>query len=675
MSELKERFSLADEIDTRDLWGEVYRRATAPESPPRAVDWPPGIGRRIAVGGVAFAVFATAVVFAWDLSHPDPSPMPPRPEVDIPVDLAAELPVGWSELPAPPEVRNRAAVAWTGSRLFVWGGYVFDGGGDKPPSDEGFIFDAGSRSWEPMPAAPLSTRSHPAAAWTGEEFLIWGGFTGDCCVQSEMFLDDGAAFDPATGRWRALPASPLTARAPFSVWTGRELIVWGSRDRTLRYMDGAAYDPRTNTWRSITDAPIELSDGSAVWTGEEMVVFGAALNNNNHAQTDTDIGAAYDSTTDRWRRIPDSTLSPQAATAAWPGSDEMIAWDYEHATAAYDPRSDTWRDLPRVPLQFAECYPHSVAIPGYVFGDFCGRSVIFSAAEDRWTESTRDEIRGWVTEPAAAGSAFLVMAHPLELSEKPGVTFDTKMFAYVPPGADGFGQETDATPFVPMHTESVGETIIPLVWPDGTSATFVVPSELDLLRNADVKPSVSYLLTANPSPRFSISLLHGPRGVESAYLSGSEPLRVVHDATGQEVELWAARRLPHVPARAERLVFRTRSWTILVPVADALTAEEVADSLSVEERSGYPVIITRGPIALSDEFGEGEGPQLDIFRPGDPFTYLQLAPAQCHGVHEIGSVFGATCLAEGRAYIDVEGRTGLVRDLIEGARLEEFERM
>ena len=48
-----------------------------------------------------------------------------------------------------------------------------------------------------------------------------------------------------------------------------------------------------------------------------MIVFGAALHGGNVPETETAIGAAYDPSTDRWRRLPDSPLSPQASTAAW----------------------------------------------------------------------------------------------------------------------------------------------------------------------------------------------------------------------------------------------------------------------------------------------------------------------------------------------------------------------
>jgi hypothetical protein len=122
-----------------------------------------------------------------------------------------------------------------------------------------------------MAAGPLSARSATAAAWTGDEFLIWGGRTSDaCCLpsDSEPFLDDGAAYDPVERTWRRLADAPIEARAPLSVWTGQELIVWGSTDRNLRYRDGAAYDPATDTWRRIADGPIDLTDAVALWSGE-----------------------------------------------------------------------------------------------------------------------------------------------------------------------------------------------------------------------------------------------------------------------------------------------------------------------------------------------------------------------------------------------------------------------
>lgn len=170
--------------------------------------------------------------------------------------------------------------------------------------------------------------------------MVWGGRHEPAFPSADSYFDDGTAYDPVARTWRMLPAAPIGARAPLSVWTGEELIVWGNRTRDHRYVDGAAYDPATNTWRRIADGPIELTDATAVWTGRVMIVFGAALYGGNESESDTAIGAAYDPQSDTWERIADSELSPNASTAAWDGR-HMIAWDYLNHTASYNWTTDT----------------------------------------------------------------------------------------------------------------------------------------------------------------------------------------------------------------------------------------------------------------------------------------------------------------------------------------------
>jgi hypothetical protein len=501
MPDLKERFSMIDQIGSPDLWSDARRRAMTSDATSRSVSLQPDRWRRAATAFVAFAVFAGAAVFAWNLSHPD---VAPRPRPVPAVDLAAELPAGWSELPAPPEVRSDAATAWTGSELLVWGGYEYVGG-DEDPSADGFAFDAAARRWEPMPPSPLEGRSGSAFAWTGGELLIWGGWDGG--FRDPPYLGDGAAYDPIARTWRMLPEAPIGARAAFSAWTGTEMIVWGSTDRAARRVDGAAYDPISNTWRTIADGPIDITDGSAVWTGQEMIVFGAALDSNNHADTPTAIAAAYDPEANAWRELPASGLSPQAMTASWL-SDELIAWDYDQASAAYDPVGDAWRPLERVPLAFSECRPVSVATVGTVFGEFCGKTVAMSADEGEWRKipmplpsDTRGECC-WVLEPVVAGGVVLVPAHLYGMQLDP---LERRMFAYNPvPAArtNRMGEVLDPEPFFPPTERDGGLLRMPVVFPDGTSATLVYPIALDLA-SLGVQPAVSYLWRSDSTASLS----------------------------------------------------------------------------------------------------------------------------------------------------------------------------
>jgi N-acetylneuraminic acid mutarotase len=332
-----------------------------------------------------------------------------------------DLPTGWTTLPEPPEVRNAAATVWTGEQVLVWGGYEFTGHGDEVVRPGGFVFDAATRDWERMSDSPLSPRVHPASAWSGRELLIWGGTD----IRGEHFLADGAAYDPATGAWRRLPDAPIEARAPLAAWTGDELLMWGTAVRVdPRPRDGAAYNPATNDWRTIAEAPIELTDATAVWTGREMIVFGAALHGGNFPETRTAIAAAYDPETDSWRRLPDSTLSPQASTAAWVGQ-ELVAWDYASGTATYDPQADEWRALPDVPLASGECNPESIAVGDWLLGDYCGLLAWYDPTRRRWSDLAGTEFVGWGFELVAADPVALLLGRNDDTGER-------RMLAYRP---------------------------------------------------------------------------------------------------------------------------------------------------------------------------------------------------------------------------------------------------
>ncbi len=347
---------------------------------------------------------------------PKTSPKPPAatsPSVSQQASNSLKkLKVGWTRFPAPPEVRSSAATAWTGSKLLIWGGYVYSGSSDKPPQNTGYVFDAGTQSWAGLLSSPLDARSSPAAAWTGSELLVWGGFDGTWSHGEPGTYGDGAAYDPQADRWRMLPDAPLSARVPLSVWTGRELIVWGTgfQWKNYRPRDGAAYDPRTNSWRPIANAPIELTDATAVWTGRDMIVFGGALRNGRIPETDTAIGAAYDPRKDSWRRIADSELSAGAISAVWNGR-EMVAWDFEHHAVAYNPGTDRWRSIQDVPLDQSECELEGISFDGYIFGNYCGSLVLLDRETGRWSDVTRSKVSGSVLEPIPAGRVALLLVN------------------------------------------------------------------------------------------------------------------------------------------------------------------------------------------------------------------------------------------------------------------------
>ena len=671
---------MIDQIESPDLWSDARRRAMASDAASRSVSLQPDGWRRAATAFVAFAVFAGAAVFAWNLSHLDVAPRRPRP---VPaVDLAAELPAGWSELPAPPEVRSDAATAWTGSELLVWGGYEYVGG-DEDPGADGFMFDAAARRWKAMPPSPLEGRSGSAFAWTGGELLIWGGWDGG--FRDPPYFNDGAAYDPIARTWRMLPAAPIEARTAFSVWTGEELIVWGSTERAARRRDGAAYDPVTNTWRTIADGPTDITDGSAVWTGDEMIVFGAALDGNNHADTPTAIGIAYDPAADSWRQLPPSDLSPQAMTAVWL-DDELIAWDYDQASAAYDPIDDVWRPLERVPLAFSECLPVSVATSRTMFGEFCGKTVAFSMDENAWHRIQMplpsDSLGGccWVLEPAAADDVVLVPSHLYGMQLE---ALERRMFVYNPPPlvrTDPMGEVLDPEPFLPP-TERDGELLrIPVIFPDGSEATLVYPIPLGL-ELMGVQPDVTY--SFGGAYQGPIVFLHDPDASIRRFVD-PEGAPMLTNWSGHGVELWPAR------GDDDRSWIRIElpTWTVLVPIevvgsdrADevARLAESVAGSLDIRETaSGFPVVAASGEAELAEGFGEAGGAQLafgDAAAEPDMVSQLDatifLSPDGCDPATVDPS---SACLGGGTVFASIYGGRDFIASVVDGLTVEDFRR-
>jgi hypothetical protein len=292
------------------------------------------------------------------------------PQSSQPIDWA-DLEAGWTELPPPPYSAACATSVWTARELIYWGGDASCHEG--PVSDEGAAFNPATQTWRALPSSPIDGRSSAAAVWSGEEMLVWGGWNANV-------RGDGAAYRPATDEWRLLAESPLDPQIPTAaVWTGNEMLVWGGPE-------GAAYDPAEDAWRELALAPYALDRAHAIWTGQEMIVYGMRL---NEPSPNPARGLAYDPASDVWREISPFELSPQASMVVWTGL-AMIAWDYELRAGAYNPASDTWRPLPDLPLEFYECFPDgALAGAGFVLAWHCGQAATLELDTDTWRELPR----------------------------------------------------------------------------------------------------------------------------------------------------------------------------------------------------------------------------------------------------------------------------------------------
>jgi Kelch motif protein len=99
-----------------------------------------------------------------------------------------------------------------------------------------------------------------------------------------------------------------------AVWTGTEMIVWGTNDL---YSTGGRYNPATDTWTETShgaNVPSPRYDHAAVWTGTEMIVWGGT--NDSSVLND---GARYNPASDTWAATTGRSISiPAAATIPRP---------------------------------------------------------------------------------------------------------------------------------------------------------------------------------------------------------------------------------------------------------------------------------------------------------------------------------------------------------------------
>ncbi|EYF03023.1 Kelch repeat-containing protein [Chondromyces apiculatus] len=254
----------------------------------------------------------------------------------------------WRLLTSPPYT-FAGVWAWSGDTLFV------DGSVNEGVDHAWYAYHPDTDTWDTFPQAPNVELSGYSAVWstTTHELLVWGGFAEPPNGFSEPTSNEGAAYDPATGTWRVLGASPLSGRGYHTaVWDGSRMIVYGgSEGEAAPLADGAAYDPVTDTWITIaTPNLVPRADASGFVggpSGSAAIFWGGSIGPCYHCdpQEPTD-GGAYDPATDTWTLIPSLDQSPFGAerfgVAVWEAGGKL--WMLGGGSGGEDPPAGPFDD-------------------------------------------------------------------------------------------------------------------------------------------------------------------------------------------------------------------------------------------------------------------------------------------------------------------------------------------
>lgn len=284
----------------------------------------------------------------------------------------------------------------------------------------------------PVPGGPpLALRADVALAWTGAEVVVWGGGTFNDGAAAPA---DGAAFDPATGAWRAMSAGPLPAGEVRSVAAmtdagvviarGTATAIWDPGADTWRALDdapalvtdlvadgelvlshsaNAVLDVDAGTWRTLPAPPVRLERPTTAWTGDELIVIGGP-----NTPFTSAAAIAFDPDEDRWRTLPapPTDLHAEALSAAWDGG-RVVVVNYDMTAATYDPATERWELLPAVPARFNEHQPSTVSAGGTTV-TFMAQAVAVLREGDQWEPLPYGAVPNGATvvlgDPATAGA-------------------------------------------------------------------------------------------------------------------------------------------------------------------------------------------------------------------------------------------------------------------------------
>ncbi|HMF42541.1 MAG TPA: hypothetical protein VKQ32_17840 [Polyangia bacterium] len=214
-------------------------------------------------------LLAVAARAGTEGAAPGAGPGPP-PAACTPIAGAVTL----EEMPRPESLRLANAglvqAIWTGTEVLIWASWQESRPLDIPrfaELDGFFAYSPRSKSWRVVPSRDVPHLRRPTFVWVGGRAILWGG------IDQSTIVNEGAIFDPATGRVQA--TSPRNAPTPRQLHSAaavgdRMMIFGGGGTGPINgwSCDGALFDPGRNSWSALAPVPAELCP----WAADARIV-------------------------------------------------------------------------------------------------------------------------------------------------------------------------------------------------------------------------------------------------------------------------------------------------------------------------------------------------------------------------------------------------------------------
>lgn len=242
----------------------------------------------------------------------------------------------------------------------VAGRLILLGGRGERPLD---IYDPASGGWTRGEAPPFEIH-HLQGVEVGGKLYVLGALTGK--FPQEQPVPDILIYDPAADRWSKGPEIPPQRRRGASgvaVHDGIIYLVGGNR---RGHMSGYvawfdAFDPATGRWTALPDAPHARDHFHAAVIDGKLYAAGGRRSahdlGNALAQTVGEVDV-YDFKAKRWSTLPAPLPTPRAGTAsaviggklAVIGGESLKQVEAHREVEAWDPQTARWQTLPALPV-------------------------------------------------------------------------------------------------------------------------------------------------------------------------------------------------------------------------------------------------------------------------------------------------------------------------------------
>ena len=194
----------------------------------------------------------------------------------------------WRRLPDLPVTVDHAMAAGVAGRLYVVGGY----GPGSVARNTAFAFHHGH--WTPLPSMP-APRAAGGAAIVGGKLYVVGGVEGPGRLARDAF-----AFDFETARWTTFRGPRPREHLGAAALGGRVYAVAGRTGGLDTNQDVVeAFDPRSGRWRAIPRVPGKRGGTAAAAVGGRLLSAGGEEPGGTIRTV-----YAYSPTTRRWTQLP-----------------------------------------------------------------------------------------------------------------------------------------------------------------------------------------------------------------------------------------------------------------------------------------------------------------------------------------------------------------------------------